>query len=145
MPLKGRVKIITNLKTDLDDEKGKSDANSEREETIQNKPDIRSIKEHKQDVKVIRTKPNIKKEEMMESKPDTHEEEKTALILGMRLSLRYGGCSNDLFPSGFCHKIRVYQNSNTCYKCPQILRFLRILNKQPLPLLYSKSIKVLNP
>ena len=83
MPLKGRVKIITNLKINLDDEKDKSDVKSEREETIQNKPDIQSIKEHKQDVKVIRIKPNIKKEEMMENKPDTHEEEKTALILGM--------------------------------------------------------------
>ena len=50
---------------------------------IQNKPDIQPIKEHKQNVKAIRTKPNIKKEEMMENKPDTHEEEKTALILGM--------------------------------------------------------------
>ena len=40
MPLKGRVKIITNLKTNLDDEKDKSDVKSEREETIQNKPDI---------------------------------------------------------------------------------------------------------
>ena len=78
------VKIITNLKTNLDDGKDKSDVKSEREATIQNKPDIQSIKEHRQDVKVIRTKPDIKKEEMMESKPDTHEEEKTALILGMK-------------------------------------------------------------
>ena len=83
MPLKGRVNIITKLKINLDDGKDESDLKSEREETIQNKPDIQSIKEHKQDVKVIRTKPNIKKEEMMENKPDTHEEEKTALILGM--------------------------------------------------------------
>ena len=74
---------MANLKTNLDDEKDKSDLESEREETLQNKPDIQSIKEHKQDVKVIRTKPNIKKEEIMESKPDAHEEEKTALILGM--------------------------------------------------------------
>ena len=83
MLLKGKVTIITNLKINLDDEKDKSDVKSEREETIQNKPNIQSIEEHKQDVKVIRTKPNIKKEEIMENKPDTHEEEKTALILGM--------------------------------------------------------------
>ena len=83
MLLKGKVTIITNLKINLDDEKDKSDVKSEIEETIQNKPNIQSIEEHKQDVKVIRTKPNIKKEEMMENKPDTHEEEKTALILGM--------------------------------------------------------------
>ena len=68
MPLKGKVKIITNLKINLDDEKDKSDVKSEREETIQNKPNIQSIEEHKQDVKVIRTKPNIKTEEMMENK-----------------------------------------------------------------------------
>ena len=66
------------------------------------KPDTKSNKEHKQDVKVIRTKPNIKKEheqdikmmkigpsikfkkeEMMKTEPDTHEEEKAALILGI--------------------------------------------------------------
>ena len=50
---------------------------------MKTKPDIKSNKEHKKDVKVIRTKPNIRKEEMMENVPDTHEEEKTALILGM--------------------------------------------------------------
>ena len=32
---------------------------------------------------MIRTKPNIKKEEMMKNEPDTHEEEKTASILGI--------------------------------------------------------------
>ena len=69
-------KIGTNLKINLDGEK--------------DKPDAKSNKEHKQDVKVIRTKPNIKKEdkldiEMMKTKPDTnritYDEEKTALIL----------------------------------------------------------------
>ena len=58
---KGRAEIITNLKIDLDDEKDKPDVKSKREETIQTKPDIQSNKEQKQDVKMIRTKPNIKK------------------------------------------------------------------------------------
>ena len=71
-------KIGTNLKINLDCEK--------------DKPDAKSNKEHKQDVKVIRTKPNIKKEdkldiEMMKTEPDTnkitYEEEKTALVLGI--------------------------------------------------------------
>ena len=63
---------------------------------------VRTNKEHKRDVKVIRTKPNIKKEhekdikmmktepsikfkkeEMMKTEPDTHREEKAALILGI--------------------------------------------------------------
>ena len=57
-----------------------------------NQPDAKSNKEHKQDVKLIRTKPNIKKEdkldiEMMKTEPDTnkitYEEENTALILGI--------------------------------------------------------------
>ena len=71
-------KIGTNLKINLDDEK--------------DKPDVKSNKEHKQDLKAIRTKPNIKKEgkvdvEMMKTEPDTnkitYKEERTALILGI--------------------------------------------------------------
>ena len=58
---KGRVEIITNLNIDLDDEMDKPDVKSKREEMIQTKHDIQSNKEQKQDVKVIRTKPNIKK------------------------------------------------------------------------------------
>ena len=76
-------KIGTNLKINLDEEKDKPDVKSKKEETIKTKSDSESNKEHKQDVKVIRTKPTIKKEEMMKNEPDTHEEEKTALILGM--------------------------------------------------------------
>ena len=76
-------KIGTNLKINPNEEKDKPDVKSKREETIKAKPDIESNKEHKQDVKVIRTETYIKKEEMMKTEPDTHEEEKTALILGM--------------------------------------------------------------
>ena len=48
-------------------------------------PDIESNKEHKQDVKVIRTKPNIKfkKEDKPDTNKITYEEEKVALILGI--------------------------------------------------------------
>ena len=67
-------KIGTNLKINLNGEK--------------DKPDVESNKEHKQDVKVIRTKPNIKKQheqdfKMMKKEPDTHEEDKAVLILGV--------------------------------------------------------------
>ena len=53
-------KIGTNLKINLDGDKDKPDAKSKREGKVRTKPDIESNKEHKQDVKVIRTKPNIK-------------------------------------------------------------------------------------
>ena len=116
-------KIGTNLKINLNEEKDKPDVKQKKQ------PDIKSNKEQKQDIKIIRTKPKIrfKKEdkldiEMMKTEPDmnkiTYEEEKTPLILGIT-SLQYGRYSNDLSPSRFRHKIRVYQNSNTCYKCPQ--------------------------
>ena len=73
-------RIGTNLKINLDDEK--------------DEPDVKSNKEHKQDVKIIRSKPNIEliKEDkkdikMMKTEPDmnkiTYEEEKVALILGI--------------------------------------------------------------
>ena len=52
----------------------------------------------------------------------TYEEEKVALVLGITSILQYGRCSNDLFPSRFRHEICVYQDSNTCYERPQILR-----------------------
>ena len=77
-------KIGTNLKINLDEEKGKP----EGEEIMKTKPDVKqkeepdvkSNKEHKQDVK-----PNIKLKHDVK-KPDTnkitYEEEKVALILG---------------------------------------------------------------
>ena len=72
-------KIGTNLKINLDGEKDKPDVKPKKE------PDIESNKEHKQDVKVIRTKPNIKfkKEDKPGTNNITHEEEKVALILGI--------------------------------------------------------------
>ena len=115
-------KIGTSVKINLDGEKDKPDVKPKREETIKTKPDTESNKEHKQDIKMMRTKPNIKKEEMMKNEPDTYEEEKTALILGMTSIFTIWWLFNDLFPSRFCHKVCVYQTSNTCYKCRQILR-----------------------
>ena len=90
--------IGTNLKINLDDKPCNK----------HNKPDIKSRKEDKQGIKMIKTKPDMNE--------ITNEEEKAAVI-----SLQYNECSNDLFPPR-SHNIRVYQNSNTCYKCLQILR-----------------------
>ena len=66
-------KIGTNLKINLDGEKDKPDVKTKKES------DIKSNKEQKQDIKIIRTKPKIgfKKEdkldiEMMKTEPDTN-------------------------------------------------------------------------
>ena len=64
-------KIGTNLKINPNDEKDKPDVKSERGETIKTKPDIESNEERRRDIK------------MMKTEPDTHEEEKAALILGI--------------------------------------------------------------
>ena len=68
-------KIITNLRINLDGEKDKPDTKSKREETIKTKPDIKSNKERKQDIKMIKTKPDMNE--------ITHEQEKATLILVM--------------------------------------------------------------
>ena len=81
-------KIGTNLKINIDGEKDKPDVKPKKE------PDIKSNKEHKQDIKIIRTKPDTESNKelkldikMMETEPDmnkiTHEEEKVALVLGI--------------------------------------------------------------
>ena len=82
-------KIGTNLKINLDEEKDKPNVKPKGEEKIKSEPNIKFNKEHKQDVKIIRTKPNIKKEEMMENEPNTHDEEKTAFYVGHDIYL-YG-------------------------------------------------------
>ena len=87
-------KIGTNLKINIDTEKDKPNVKPKEEDKIESEPNIKSNKEHKQDVKIIRTKPNIefKKEDeldikMMKIEPDmnkiTYEEEKVALVLGI--------------------------------------------------------------
>ena len=87
-------KIGTNLKINLDGKRDKPDAKSKKEEEIKSEPNIKSNKEHKQDVKITGTKPNIefKREDkldimMMKIEPDinkiTYEEEKVALVLGI--------------------------------------------------------------
>ena len=81
-------KIGTNLKINLDEEKDKPDVKSKKE------PNIKFIKEHKQDVKIIRTKPKIESNKehkqdvkMIKTKPNmnkiTYEEERVALVLGI--------------------------------------------------------------
>ena len=81
-------KIGTNVKINLDGEKDKPDVKPKKE------PDIKSNKEQKQDIKIIRTKHNTESNtehkldiKMMKTKHDmnkiTYEEEKVALILGI--------------------------------------------------------------
>ena len=81
-------KIGTNLRINLSGEKDISDVKSKKE------PNIESNKEHKQDVKIIRTKPNIEsnkehKHDVMMMKTElylnkiTYEEEMVALVLGI--------------------------------------------------------------
>ena len=65
-------------------------------------------------IKMIKTEPGMDK--------ITYEEEKVALVLGITSILQYGGCSNDLPSPCLCHEICIYQNTNTCYEIPQILR-----------------------
>ena len=63
--------IGTNLKINLDDSKH---LDKDKPDVRPNKPDIKSIKEHKQNIKMIKTKPDMNE--------ITYEEEKVALILG---------------------------------------------------------------
>ena len=91
---------------------------------VNSKPNIEPNKKHKQDVK-----PNIKFDRESKhdvKKPDTnkitYEEEKVALILGTTAVFTVWWCSNNLSSPCLCHEICVDQNSNTCDKCPQILR-----------------------
>ena len=75
-------KIGTNLKINLDGEKDKPDVKPKEVEMVKTKPDVKQKKEpdvkfnkeHKHDVKMIRTKCDMNK--------ITYEEEKVALILG---------------------------------------------------------------
>ena len=64
-------KIGTNVKISLDGEKDKPDVKSNKECKQDTKPNIKSNKEHKQDV------------QMMKTEPDTYDEEKVALVLGI--------------------------------------------------------------
>ena len=74
-------KIGTNLKINLDEEKGKPDVKSNKQQKQDTKRDIKINKEHKRDVK-----PNIEFKQDVK-KPDTnkitYEEEKVALVLGI--------------------------------------------------------------
>ena len=52
-------KIGANLKINLNGEKDEPDVKSKKEEIVKTKPDIKSNKEHKQDVRVIRTNVSV--------------------------------------------------------------------------------------
>ena len=128
-------KIGTNVKVNLDGEKDKPDVKSKEVEMVKTEPDvkpkvitkpvIKPNKEHKQDVKPNR--PDIKQNiEISRSKPDTneitYEEKKQLWCWELLLYLQYGGCSSDLSSPCLRHKICVYQDSDTCYESPQVLR-----------------------
>ena len=112
-------KIGTNLKINLDEEKDKPDVKPKGEGIVKTKPNTGSNKESKQDVKS-----DIEFDK--ESKPDmneiTYEEEKVALVLGITSVFTVWWMFNDLPSPCLCHKICVYQDSDTCYESPQILR-----------------------
>ena len=83
-------KIGTNLKINLDGEDDKPDVKSNKEhkqdvKVIRTKPNKNTKEEeHEQDMKMMKTEPSIKlKKEMLKTEPDTHKEEKAALILGI--------------------------------------------------------------
>ena len=97
---------------------------SKKVEMVKTKPDVKPNKEHKQDVK-----PNVKFDR--ESKQDvkepdtnkiTYEEEKVALILGTTAVFMVWWTFKSLPSPCICHEICADQNSNTCDKCPQVLR-----------------------
>ena len=83
LELKSYFKLGINEKINLNEEKGKPDANPKSKPNIKSnkehkrdvEPDIRLNNELKQDVKMIRTKPDMNK--------ITYEEEKVALVLGI--------------------------------------------------------------
>ena len=64
--------IGTNLKINLDDDKH---IEKDKPDVRPNEPDIKSKKEENQDIKIIKTKPDMNE--------ITYEEEKAALILGI--------------------------------------------------------------
>ena len=72
--------IGTNLKINLDDDKH---IEKDKQDVRPNKPDIKSKKGGKQNIKIIKTKPDMNE--------TTYEEEKTALILKITAIFEYGG------------------------------------------------------
>ena len=120
-------KIGTNLKINLD-VKSREVEMVKREPDVKSKvktkPDVKSNKEHKQDVKPdIELKHDVM---MIKTKPDTnkitYEEEKVALILRTTAVFTIWWMFKLLPSPCLCHEICVYQNSNTCDKCPQVLK-----------------------
>ena len=68
-------KIGTNVKINLDGENDKPDVKPKGEEVVETIPNIEFNKEQKQDVKMMKTEPDMNK--------ITYEEEKVALVLGI--------------------------------------------------------------
>ena len=117
-------KIGTNVKVSIDGEKDKPDVKSKKVEMVKTKPNVKFNKEHKQDVK-----PNIKFDRESNQdvkKPDTnkitYEGEKVPLILGTTAVFTVWWMFKQLPSPCICHATCADQNSNTCDKCPQVLR-----------------------
>ena len=120
-------KIGTNLKINLD-------VKSKEVEMVKTEPDVKPKVETKPNIKPNKkqkkdVKPNIESNKELKhdvKKPDmnkiTYEEEKVALVLGTTAVFTVLWMFKLLTSSCLCHEICVYQNSNTCDKCPQILR-----------------------
>ena len=78
-------KIGTNLKINLDGKKNEPDVKSKEAEMVKTEPDVKP-----KGKEIVKTKPNIKfKREdkqdvkMIKTEPDTYEEEKVALVMGI--------------------------------------------------------------
>ena len=121
--------IGTNLRINLDGEKDKPDVKFKEVGMVKTEPDVKPKviakpniepnEKRKQDVK-----PNIKsnKELQHDTNKITYEEEKVALILGTTAVFTVWWMFKRITSSCLCHEICVDQYSNTCDKCPQILR-----------------------
>ena len=94
--------------------KTKPDVKPKKEPDIKSNKDVKPNIKLKHDVKMIRTKPDTNK--------ITYEEEKVALILGTTAVFTVWWMFNGLSSPCLCHEICVYQDSNTCDNCPQVLR-----------------------
>ena len=126
-------KIGTNVKVNIDGEQVKlKDKPAVKSKEVDNQmlmvktePDVKPEvitkpnKEHKQDVK-----PNVKfdRESIPDTNEITYEEEKVALILGTTAVFTVWWMFKSLPSICLCHEICVYQDTNTCDKCPQVLR-----------------------
>ena len=130
------LKIGTNLKINRGREKDKPDAKSKREETIKTKRNIESNKERKQDIKMIKAKPNIefKSEEMMKLNPARYSR-------GRKSSF---DIENNIYLYSMVDFEMIYLLLVFVIKYVYIKTPTPAITNQSPPLLCSKSTKLLN-